>query len=324
LVSHLERSDEGRNFLREFRAYLDEFGWRSEAFELADTTWRENPTIPLNTLQGYISLDEDANPDVRFSEAVQTREKLVGQARERLAGDPDKLARFNELYDMGRHNLVLTDDHNFYIDQVGDAILRPPLLEIGRRLVPQGSLADANDVFLLYLAEIRAGLAGVNQQSLAAQRQAEMVAWSKIIPPPTIGEQPPPSDDPWEEAVLRKMLGVPPEPSQDPDVITGTGASPGTVQGRAKVVYDLSEASKIQPGEILVCEMTMPAWTSLFSTVSAVVSDTGGVLSHCAIVSREYRIPCVVGTVMGTSVIKDGMLLTVDGSQGMVRIEARV
>src|SRR5215471_20134852 len=152
------------------------------------------------------------------------------------------------------------------IDQVGDAILRPFLLEIGRRLVRQGSLADANDVFLLYLAEIRAGLAGVNQQSLAAQRQAEMAVWSRLIPPPTIGEQPPPSDDPWEEAVLRKMLGVPVEPSSDPDVITGTGASRGTVQGRAKVVRSLSEASKVQPGDVLVCEMTMPPWTPLFST----------------------------------------------------------
>jgi pyruvate,water dikinase len=248
----------------------------------------------------------------------------LGQARQRLAGDPEKLARFNELYDMGRHNLVLTDDHNYYIDQIGSAILRALLLEIGRRLVRQSALADANDVFLLYLAEIRAGLAGAHQQALAAQRQAEMAAWSRIIPPPTIGEQPPPSDDPWEEAVLRRMLGVPVEPSTDPDVITGTGASRGTVQGRAKVVRSLSEASKVQPGDVLVCEITMPPWTPLFSTVSAVVSDTGGVLSHCAIVAREYRIPCVVGTIVGTSVIKDGMLLTVDGSQGMVRIEARV
>jgi rifampicin phosphotransferase len=324
LVAQLEHSDEGRHFLREFRAYLDEFGWRSEAFELADPTWREDPAVPLNTLQGYIALGEDADPDVRFRAAVQTRERLLDQTRQRLAGDSEKLARFTALYDIGRHNLVLTDDHNFYIDQIGDAILRSLLLEIGRRLVRQGALADENDVFLLYLVEIHAGLAGAHQQALAAQRQAEMAAWSRIIPPPTIGEQPPPSDDPWEEAVLRKMLGVPPEPSQDPDVITGTAASPGTVQGRAKVVHDLSEASKIQPGEILVCEMTMPAWTSLFSTVSAVVSDTGGVLSHCAIVSREYRIPCVVGTVVGTSVIKDGMLLTVDGSQGIVRIDTRV
>jgi phosphoenolpyruvate synthase/pyruvate phosphate dikinase len=76
------------------------------------------------------------------------------------------------------------------------------------------------------------------------------------------------------------MLGVPPEPSCDPNPITATGASPGTVQGRAKVMHDLSEASKVQPGDILICEMTMPTWTSLFSTVSAVVSDTAGTLRH--------------------------------------------
>src|SRR5262249_41067584 len=160
---------------------------------------------------------------------------------------------------------------------------------IGRRLLRQDTLAADSDVFLLYLAEIRAGLAGANQQALVAQRKAEMAAWSRIIPPPVIGEQPPPGDDPFEEAVLRKMLGVPVEPSTDLDVITGTGASRGTVQGRAKVVRNLSEASKVEPGDVLVCEMTMPPWTPLFSTVSAVVSDTGGVLSHCAIVAREYR-----------------------------------
>ena len=324
LVSQLERSDEGRNFLREFRAYLDEFGWRSEAFELADPTWRENPTVPLNTLQGYISLDEGANPDVRFHEAVQTRERLVGQARQRLAGDPEKLARFNELYDMGRHNLVLTDDHNYYIDQVGDAILRSLLLEIGRRLVRQGALADdERRVPALPGRDTRrpGGSEPTEPGGATAGRNGSVVEdHSTASDRRTATTQ----RRPLGGGVLRKMLGVPPEPSQDPDVITGTGASPGTVQGRAKVVRSLSEASKVQPGEILVCEMTMPAWTSLFSTVSAVVSDTGGVLSHCAIVSREYRIPCVVGTVVGTSVIKDGMLLTVDGSQGMVRIEARV
>jgi phosphohistidine swiveling domain-containing protein len=324
LVAHLERWDVGRDFLRELRAYLDEFGWRSDAFELADPTWRENPTIPLNTLQGYIALDEGADPAVRFRAAVQTRERLLGQARERLAGSPDKLARFNELYAMARHYLPLTEDHNFYIDQVGDSVLRLPLLELGRRLVRQGMLADAQDVFLLHLAEIRHGLSGTSHQALVAQRQLEMAAWSRVVPPLTIGEPSPPSDDPWEEAVLRKMVGVPPEPSRDPDVITGTGASPGTVQGKAKVMRNLSAASKVQPGDILVCDMTMPAWPPLFSTVSAVVTDTGGVLSHCAIVSREYRLPCVVGTIVGTVVIKDGMLLTVDGAKGIVRIDSRV
>ena len=150
-----------------------------------------------------------------------------------------------------------------------------------------------------------------------------MEQWSRIVPPPTIGEPPPPGDDPFITAIVTKMYGVPPEPSRDPDVITGIGASPGTVQGRAKVVHNLSDGSKVRPGDIMVCEMTMPAWTPLFSTVSAVVADTGGMLSHCAIVSREYRMPCVVSTILGTSVIKDGMLLTVDGSKGIVRIDSR-
>jgi hypothetical protein len=154
-VSHLERLQEGRHFLGEFRGYLDEFGWRSDAFELADPTWRENPRIPLNTLQGYISLSVEADPDVRFQEAIRTRERLLAQTRQRLAGDPGKLARFNELYEMARHYLVLTEDHNFHINQMGDSVLRLPLLELGRRLVCQGALADQHDVFLLYLVEIR-------------------------------------------------------------------------------------------------------------------------------------------------------------------------
>jgi rifampicin phosphotransferase len=291
-------------------------------FELADPTWRENPVIPLNTLQGYMYLDAAGDPDVRFKEAVQTREQLLGEARQRLAEDPEKLSRFNQLYEMACPYLTLTEDHNYYIDQIGNAVMRLPFLELGRRLVRRGALSNENDIFWLYLAEIRDGLSGTNQQSLVVQRKSEMEKWSRIVPPPTIGEPPSPSDDPFA-AAHDKMLGVPPEPSRDPDVITGIGASPGTVQGRAKVVHNLSEASKVQPGDILVCEMTMPPWTPLFSTISAVVADTGGVLSHCAIVSREYRMPCVVGTILGTSAIRDGMLLTVDGSKGIVRIDSR-
>src|SRR5215211_9284280 len=90
-VSHLERLQEGRHFLGEFRGYLDEFGWRSDAFELADPTWRENSRIPLNTLQSYISLSVEADPDVRFQEAIRTHERMLAQTRQRLAGDPGKL-----------------------------------------------------------------------------------------------------------------------------------------------------------------------------------------------------------------------------------------
>jgi pyruvate,water dikinase len=125
-------------------------------------------------------------------------------------------------------------------------------------------------------------------------------------------------------AIVDKALGfLPAEPSTDADVITGVAASPGTVQGTARVVRTLEEASKLRHGDIMVCEMTVPTWVPLFATVSGVVADSGGILSHCAIVAREFRLPAVVGTHVGTSVIHDGMTLTVDGTKGLVRIDTR-
>jgi len=218
--------------------------------------------------------------------------------------------------------LNVTEDHNYYIDQIGNTVMRLPLLEAGRRLVARGLINEVDDIFSLHVAEMReALLQGHDFRSLTTERKAEMERWAQVVPPPILGTPPPPSGDPLEDGIIR-MFGMPPEPSSDPSVIQGLPASAGTVRGRAKVVRTLSEASKLEKGDIMVCEMTMPPWTPLFSTVSAVVADTGGILSHCAIVSREYRLPCVVGTAIGTAVIKDGMMLTVDGSRGIVRIEA--
>jgi pyruvate,water dikinase len=119
-----------------------------------------------------------------------------------------------------------------------------------------------------------------------------------------------------------RFFGVPVEPNAAPRVINGVAASPGTVTAKGKVVRSLAETLKLQAGQVLVCGMTLPPWTPLFSTACALVADTVGILSHCAIVARENRIPCVVGTMTGTSLIKDGQTITVDGSRGMVRIES--
>ena len=87
------------------------------------------------------------------------------------------------------------------------------------------------------------------------------------------------------------------------------------------MVRQLAEADSLQPGEILVCTLTAPPWTPLFSIAGGVVTDTGGILSHSAICAREFAIPAVVGTMVGTSVIPDGAMITVDGDNGVVRIE---
>src|SRR5262249_22917957 len=153
---------------------------------------------------------------------------------------------------------------------------------------------------------------GGDQRDLVRERQAALTGSSQIVPPDHLGEPTPSNPDPFFIAVVDKMLGfLPIEPSTDPSVITGVAASPGTAQGKAKVVRSLVEASKLQQGDIMVCEMTVPTWVPLFATVSAVVADSGGILSHCAIVAREFGLPAVVGTRVGTTTLQDGMTITV-------------
>jgi len=322
LAARLGATEAGRGFMVELRSYLDEYGWRTDStMELMKQSWWENPGIALNAIQGYINIGDEGGPDSQYKLAVRHREELLEGARRRLANEPAKLARFNELYETASCFTPVAEDHNHYIDQMGNVVMRYPALEIGRRLVAKGTLANAEDVFFLFLPEIQAGRHGVDQRAIASERRRDLEHWGKVVPPPVLGEPAPPSGDPVEDLLLR-FFGTPVEPSTDPSVITGTAASPGTARGPAKVVRDLAEASKVSPGDILVCEMTLPPWTPLFATISAVVADTGGILSHCAIVAREYRLPCVVGTAVGTALIKDGMTLTVDGSKGIVRIES--
>ena len=113
---------------------------------------------------------------------------------------------------------------------------------------------------------------------------------------------------------------MPPQEPSEPNVIKGNAGSRGLARGPARVILSLAQAGKLQKGDILVAPSTMPAWTPLFATAAAVVTDAGGVLCHCAIVAREYNIPAVVGTGRATSVIQDGQTLEVDGDAGEVRI----
>ena len=324
IMSALQATPSAADFLKEYEAYIEKFGWRGDsAYELYKPAWKEDPSLAFAAIQGYVAIDDSGGPDNQYNKSVTHREELLKAAREKLAGDPEKLATFNQLYSQAEAFTPISEDHNHYIDQMGDISMRYPALELGKRMTAKGLLGKPEDVFYLYTADIKAALNdGVDQTQLANDRRAERERWAKIVPPTAIGVPPPPSDDPVADLLMR-FFGVPVEPSTDASVIKGIAASPGTVSGTAKVLMDLSEAGKLEPGDIMVCEMTLPPWTPLFSTAAAVVADSGGILSHCAIVAREYRIPCVVGTAVGTQVLKDGMKLTVDGTRGIVRIDSR-
>ncbi len=127
------------------------------------------------------------------------------------------------------------------------------------------------------------------------------------------------------DALVFRLLGmVPPDDNPDPNIIRAVAGSPGVVTAKARVVRSLAEAQDtLEEGEVMVCEMTLPPWVPLFSIAGAVVADVGGVLSHCAIVAREFGVPAVVGAVTGTTAIKSGQVITVDGNNGLVYLDGR-
>lgn len=321
LPEELQRSPEGSAFWEEFQRYLDRFGWRSDAYELADPAWVEDPAIPLNTLRAFLEAPDADDPALQQERSREERERLVREAMERLDGHEGK-PLFEMMLRVSQQYLPIMENHNFYIDQMNMVLVRRPFLELGRRLAKAGAIDERDDIFFLRydeLAEATTRPPARDWPALVTERRAERERWAAVVPPRELGTVP--EAGALQNPLSAIFLGTPPEPSQDPKVINGIAASAGTVTATARVVRSLAEADKLQPGDALVCEMTMPAWTPLFATVAAVVADSGGVLSHCAIVAREYRVPCVVGTQIGTQVLKDGQRITVDGAQGIVRIE---
>ena len=104
------------------------------------------------------------------------------------------------------------------------------------------------------------------------------------------------------------------------DDVSGYAASPGVAEGLARVVRDVNEIGTVQQGEVLVCSVTAPSWGPVFPKIAAAVSDIGGMMSHAAIVAREYGLPAVVGTGHATKLIKTGDRVRVDGDNGTVTI----
>ncbi len=318
----IELSDHAseEEFGERLRAFLEVYGWRSDVFvEMGSRSWREDPSTPLTQLKGYLRQDDADDPFAAHARQARDRDGLVEEMAARL---PTELQpQFRGMLAMAQQYVPIAEDHNFTIDQKFATVVRHGVLELGQKLVADGTLGDREDVCYLTLEEIGALGGGADGSALAGavrERRQELLHQRSLTPPPMLGT-PPPEDAP-PDPLVTKFFGFGVVQSGDSKVISGYPASSGVVTGEAKVVMTLDEAGKIEPGDILVCQMTMPAWTPLFGIVAAVVSDSGGPLSHCAIVAREYQIPCVAGTQVGTSIIKDGMQIRVDGANGTVQI----
>lgn len=324
VVAGLRESEAGRAFLDELREYLAHYGRRSDKWAIGAPSWIEDPTPAIKNLCDYIGQLESEGPVAKQLDAAEARDAAIAEAREKLAGYPAPIReQFDAMLAAAQVATVLSEDHNFWIDNVATYHLRQVVMMVGRKLVADGALERANDVLYLHPEEVRDALVNgvADLRSLVATRADELERQSRLVPPPALGTLPPgpPPDDVMGRS-LAKFFGTPPAPSETPDELPGAPGSRGFARGTARVIKSITEASRLQPGDILVAETTAAPWTPLFATAGAIVTDTGGVLSHAAVVAREYGVPAVVGTGFASKAIADGQTIEVDGDAGIVRI----
>ena len=313
----LDHSPEGRAWRDRFDAFLGEYGDRAQALDLAAPTWREEPTFAVDNLRRYLAADA-ADPEGQRDRLRAEADGLVEAARGRI-DDPGLRAAFDHALEAARAAWPLEEDHAFYIDQRSLAgATRRAFQRLAADLVGRGRLADVEDVWYLDFDALRDGIAGEDITARAAEGRHQFAEDSLLDAPPILGVPPDPSAP--ADPGLSKFFGKPGPPEVEGAVLRGSAGSRGRVEGVARVVRSLQELDRVQPGEILVCRSTTPPWTPIFASIAGLVTDTGGVLAHGAIVAREYAIPAVMGTKIGTQMIRDGQRITVDGDAGEVLI----
>jgi rifampicin phosphotransferase len=294
-------------FAARFDAILREFGHAIYDLDFAKPTPVDAPAPLVEAIKVY--LGGTNNPYERQRLALERREQAAETIVKRL--DPLRRKYFLKLLKWAQETAPLRENSIADLG-LGHPHIRRLLGEFGRRLMAGGAITCSDDIYWLEADELES-LAAQQEKSEALpgfmdqveRRKAKWQAMRRITPPNTLPEKT------W----MSKLYA---DNKQTGDVIKGFGASAGKVTARACVMLGPEDFSKLRPGDVIVAGITTPAWTPLFARAAGIVTDIGGPLSHSSIVAREYGIPAVLATGVGTRRIKDGQIITVDGSAGTV------
>jgi pyruvate,water dikinase len=321
ITASLRANERGRRFIAErVEPYQREFGWHAVwSHEFIFPTVREQMGPVIELIRGYLATDYD------FPSAIEAMRRDIetasGEILEGLRGTAlDEMRAANAV---NRRMAPLTPDHHFYIDQGANAHLRLVLIEVGRKLIDAGRLDQPDDVMFLRYNELRALIGSaeaIDARATVASRRLEREAAERIQPRDWVGTVTP------SQLAFPYLVnwGYPDrfhqKQSDDERLITGLGASAGVIEGIARVVRTIDEFDEVREGDILVCQMTNPAWVVLFTKIAGLVTDTGGSTSHPAVLAREFGIPAVIGTSVATQRIATGDRIRIDGTAGQVEI----
>ena len=307
-----------------------------------DRSWNDHMNVPLSGIATYIGkLKQGISIERPTAKVIAERDRITAEYRA-LIDKPEDLKQFDELLGCAKTVFPYVENHLFYVEHWFHSVFWNKMREVAAIMKEHGVIKDVEDVWLLRRDEIKQALwdivtawaTGVTPRGTTTWpteiewRKGVMAKFQEWSPPPAIGTAPEVIQEPFTIVlwgVTNKSLAdwASVQEVADPNSVTelkGFAGSPGIVEGRARVCKTVAEVGELREGEILVAPTTSPSWAPAFAKIGACITDVGGVMSHAAIVCREYGMPAVVGTGLATKVIKTGMLIRVDGSTGAVSI----
>tara|TARA_R110002072_G_scaffold294270_2_gene464268 strand:- start:1370 stop:3181 length:1812 start_codon:yes stop_codon:yes gene_type:complete len=339
IFAALAKTEAGKAWHADFEATRDPwFNYFSEYGFLHDQkTWNDDLSIPLQGIARYAErLLAGENIDRPVEQLAAEQDELAGEYRALL--NPTEAKRFDDALNLSRAVFPYIEEHNIYVEHWTHAVFWQKARELSRMLVKIGFFKDEEDLYHLNRFELDQALADAFQswaigvpargvahwQAEIGRRKGIMAALRSASITPAYGLPPAEVNDPF--AVMnygvttervKEWLGA---TTADGLTFKGIPASPGVAEGPVRVIRHESEIADLQPGEILVAPITAPSWASAFSVVAGVVTDIGGMMSHAAIVCREYGMPAVVSTGFASARLKTGQRVRIDGRTGLVEV----
>ena len=338
VLAELAASEEGRAWIEDLESRKHPWFFMStgDGFYHHHRAWADDLRLPFTAITGYIAqIREGTSLDRPKDKLLAERDRIAAEYSQ-LLGSPEQRKTFDEMLGLCRHVFPHAEGHKFFIEHWGTSLFFNKVREIGAVMAENGFFESGDDVFHLNIHEVHEALSDLGLAWSGGAVARGTVYWpprvkrrkeilerlSQWTPPPALGVVPEVINDP----TMQLLWGVTADrlrawaDQTEGEGIHGYAASPGVVEGRARVVRDVNEIGTVQQGEVLVCPVTAPSWGPVFPKIAAAVSDIGGMMSHAAIIAREYGLPAVVGTGHSTTMIKTGDLVRVDGDNGTVTI----
>ena len=308
-LDRLDKDEDLREFSYKFNEFMTDYGHRSHTREIYYPRWIDDPSLVTEVLK---SLIDSKGVDLEEVEKKKREERLKAEveiidAVSKTKNGFIKKPIFSKVVDYAQRYLIFRENQRFYLDHELTRERRI-FMEYGRRFLESGITGSEMDIFFFSKEEIFDISNGnlIIDKKTINKRKEEFEKYKNILPPKFLK-----GNVEFDDSVEKQDNLV---------KVTGTSSSPGIASGIIRVVGSIRELPKVKDNEILVTSNTDPGWTPVFSKIGGLITETGGILSHGAVVSREYGIPAVTAVSNATKIFKNGQKVRIDGNEGVIYI----